>query len=138
MGSQGLQESQDGGQLKLRKPESVSFIEKKNPFVEEVLCAQASSDFTKTAELSSASLFQKEGEACLLSAPGPSELTMNSVPLVNNKPNSIHVYPNFLVGTKTSVMTSLVPKCCCFWFCPILFIYFVVLFFPQLAVNKDQ
>lgn len=82
-GKTGAAESQAGGQLKLRRHKSVSFIKKKKSFVEEVLCPQASSDFTKTAELSSASLFQKEGEACFLSTPGHSELTMNSVRLLN-------------------------------------------------------
>lgn len=130
--------------MQLRRHKSFSSIKRKreNPFVEEVQCLQASSNFTKqlSSALPASSRKREKRGAYFLSTPGQRELTTKSVCLPNNRSISIHFYPNLSVKTKISVTTSPIPKCCCrFWFCLILFIYFVVvLFFPQLAVDNDQ
>lgn len=87
--------------------------------MEEVLCPQASSDFTKPAELSSASLFQNEGEERWLCTPGPSEPTVNSAPFINNEPSAPYSYPKESIKTNLAVRTSPVLKC--LWFCLIMF-----------------
>lgn len=70
-GKKGLQRArrEASGSLEDTKVFPLLGEEKKNSFVEEVSCPQASSDCTKIAELSSASFFQKEGEERWLSSP---------------------------------------------------------------------
>lgn len=68
MGIEGLQRARLGASWSLEDTKVLLSLKKKekrkNPLVEEVLCPQASSDFTKTAELSSARAQSIDNEFC--------------------------------------------------------------------------
>ena len=67
MGIEGLQRTRLGASWSLEDTKVLLSLKKKkekNPLVEEVLCPQASSDFTKTAELSSARAQSIDNEFC--------------------------------------------------------------------------
>lgn len=67
MGIEGLQRARLGASWSLEDTKVLLSLKKKkekNPLVEEILCPQASSDFTKTAELSSARAHSIDNEFC--------------------------------------------------------------------------